>query len=334
MPHQVATSADWQNAAQLIADTSTADSLHDMGEVIIRGAHGLFQAELVILDQFDENAQQLAYQMYPPVTESIARLQPAFMALWHEHPYMADWVSVIGGGRVRFLSDRVAAREFRRTGLWNEVYIYLRGRNQLMLGGRIEPDRYWCLSLNRLGSDFGPRDREIARFLQPHIARLLQRQARRDRANRSVAALDHAKAAYLIVGVDGEVLEISDHANALLTRSGVDARSRIAALVARRPQTGVHSQPLENLQAVLLRPALAAPAFVMLGPPAGPLGAGANRLTQREADILLWLGEGKTNSDIAVILGVSPRTVEKHCERLFAKLGVENRLAAALLARR
>ncbi len=56
------------------------------------------------------------------------------------------------------------------------------------------------------------------------------------------------------------------------------------------------------------------------------------RLTPRENDVLLWLGKGKTNRDIADILGMSPRTVNKHLEHIFVKLGVETRSAAAVLA--
>ncbi|MBP0599415.1 response regulator transcription factor [Herbaspirillum sp. LeCh32-8] len=56
------------------------------------------------------------------------------------------------------------------------------------------------------------------------------------------------------------------------------------------------------------------------------------RLTPRESDVLLWLGKGKTNRDIADILGMSPRTVNKHLEHIFVKLGVETRSAAAVLA--
>ena len=55
------------------------------------------------------------------------------------------------------------------------------------------------------------------------------------------------------------------------------------------------------------------------------------RLTPRELDVLAWLAKGKTNRDIADILGMSPRTVNKHLEHIFVKLGVETRSAAAAL---
>jgi len=55
-------------------------------------------------------------------------------------------------------------------------------------------------------------------------------------------------------------------------------------------------------------------------------------LTAREAEVLYWVAQGKTNRDIAAILELSPRTVHKHLEHVFAKLGVETRTAAAALA--
>ena len=55
-------------------------------------------------------------------------------------------------------------------------------------------------------------------------------------------------------------------------------------------------------------------------------------LTPRVAEVLLWVAQGKTNSDIASILGVSESTVKKHVQEIFEKLGVETRSAAALRA--
>lgn len=55
-------------------------------------------------------------------------------------------------------------------------------------------------------------------------------------------------------------------------------------------------------------------------------------LTNREGEVLSWLSKGKTNRDIAQILGLSPRTIDKHLEQIYSKLGVENRTAAAAVA--
>jgi DNA-binding NarL/FixJ family response regulator len=58
----------------------------------------------------------------------------------------------------------------------------------------------------------------------------------------------------------------------------------------------------------------------------------AFKLTAREAEVLYWVTQGKTNRDIGDILGTSPRTVHKHLEHVFGKLGVETRTAAAAMA--
>ncbi|HSJ78794.1 MAG TPA: DNA-binding response regulator [Erythrobacter sp.] len=55
-------------------------------------------------------------------------------------------------------------------------------------------------------------------------------------------------------------------------------------------------------------------------------------LTRREAEVLLWVSYGKTNRTISEILGISPRTVNKHLEQVFRKLGVETRAAATAIA--
>jgi DNA-binding CsgD family transcriptional regulator len=59
--------------------------------------------------------------------------------------------------------------------------------------------------------------------------------------------------------------------------------------------------------------------------------ANVGDLTSREREILEWIGQGKSNVEIAVILGISTHTVKRHVERILSKLGVENRYAAALV---
>lgn len=55
-------------------------------------------------------------------------------------------------------------------------------------------------------------------------------------------------------------------------------------------------------------------------------------LTARESQVLLWISRGKSNREIGAILDISPRTVNKHLEQVFIKVGVENRAAAAARA--
>lgn len=57
------------------------------------------------------------------------------------------------------------------------------------------------------------------------------------------------------------------------------------------------------------------------------------QLTPREGDVMRWLSYGKTNTEIAALLAISPRTVHKHLEHIYVKLGVETRTAAVMRAR-
>ena len=59
---------------------------------------------------------------------------------------------------------------------------------------------------------------------------------------------------------------------------------------------------------------------------------GSPELTPREAEVLLWISQGKSNHDIGIILGAKTGTICKHVEHILSKLNVENRTCAAVVA--
>lgn len=65
--------------------------------------------------------------------------------------------------------------------------------------------------------------------------------------------------------------------------------------------------------------------------PSPPLPLRAYCLSAREIEVLSWVAHGKANVDVGYILGISPRTVQKHLENIYTKLGVETRTAAAAI---
>ncbi len=87
----------------------------------------------------------------------------------------------------------------------------------------------------------------------------------------------------------------------------------LAAITARLARSSQHRREL--------RPIFESPA------PLESLG-----LTPREAEVLFWVAQGKTNAEIGTILGAAAATVKKHLEHIFEKLGVENRAGASLCA--
>jgi DNA-binding CsgD family transcriptional regulator len=107
-------------------------------------------------------------------------------------------------------------------------------------------------------------------------------------------------------------------------RPASEAQALLIADGSRRLLASFHDQTGDDEWLVVLREENDASAVESL--------IAAFRLTQREAEVLYWVVQGKTSKDIGDILGSSPRTVNKHLEHVFEKLGVETRTAAANLA--
>ncbi|MFM0632071.1 response regulator [Paraburkholderia xenovorans] len=155
------------------------------------------------------------------------------------------------------------------------------------------------------------------------------------------AAMDAAGQAVVAVDPSGAVLWLTPLAQSWLHNS-LDAHGRLPAALC----SWLHDAPearafellaaSEHLIVSRLRRGAQGEELLLIQCKADSPGPAALmqafRLTPREADVLYWVALGKTNRDIADILGMSPRTVNKHLEHVFEKLGVETRTAAACVA--
>ncbi len=180
-------------------------------------------------------------------------------------------------------------------------------------------------------------------------ARIRVHLANARRAQSARIALDAAGRHLIAFAADGAVLWSTPQANRLLERSGMDAalqpemsRNFAAWYLA----DGGRGQPGDAF--TLTAPGAGGLQFSYLGMVGGDeylfrlsrmqaegqedILRQAFGLTQRESEVLLWIARGKSNRDIGDILGLSPRTVNKHLEQVYTKLGVENRASAAIKA--
>ncbi|WP_241301368.1 response regulator [Microbulbifer elongatus] len=159
-------------------------------------------------------------------------------------------------------------------------------------------------------------------------------------------ALDSTGQFLFTVDGSGQMQWATPQTYALLSSAGAlepqQQRKMGAALqvwLSRAPGAG-HKLKLEGLQSslavVFVERRDAQTCLLKLVDDGGPAGEEVLReklgLTRRESEVLFWIGNGKTNREIGEILDVSPRTVNKHLEGVFSKLGVENRTAAAGIA--
>ena len=167
----------------------------------------------------------------------------------------------------------------------------------------------------------------IAR-LQRELADELE--MRRDAEEQLRDSLDRA---LMVVSPEGRILFATRLAQTLLTRSFPavlpgDLPKELQALSSDRDSPSAEVAP--GLSARPLTGGLGEPLVIELQSNAslGPNALLTLGLTPREAEVLFWLSEGKTNAEIGLILSSARRTVEKHVEHILEKLQIENRAAA------
>ncbi len=172
------------------------------------------------------------------------------------------------------------------------------------------------------------RVEEVLARLQAHI-----RNARVARLARE--AVDVAGFGVVLIDTQGRIAWQSPQARELLGQAGTKlnfstllASTEVALTLADHPEISIRNLGQVGLGETML---LLAQNNQRNGDTARLQQAA---LTHRESEVLSWVAKGKTNRDIAEILGMSPRTVNKHLEHIFDKLGVETRSAAAAIGAR
>ncbi len=272
-----------------------------------------------------------------------------------EHPLISYRANTRGHSAVK-ISDLVSAGQFHRLGLYNEFFRRIGIEDQMVLSLPSPRPVVVGIALNRSRRNFSERDRQLLNLAYPHLLLAFgnaEAWTRLTDENRLIrGALEQSQGAVIVLTSANRVQTITSQARLLLAKyfPGCSPRDHLPELL----QRWVHWQraPLANSTAA---PPLREP--LVLGHKGERLivrsfssqsetvlllseSAAAEEnidglclgLTRREAEVLAWVTRGKANSDVSRILGISPRTVQKHLEHIFQKLGVENRTAAAAKA--
>lgn len=249
-------------------------------------------------------------------------------------------------GSVTSISEVVSAREYRRSELYNDVYRGQGVEDQITvnLAGNA-PGTWHCVAASRHRRGFSARDRERLATLRPHLITALRRASALARLRASEQRALHqldvlAPAAITLAAWFGfDPLQTGDVLPGGLA-DWLGAQRRPGLLAA----PGTPRQPFvqpgrdgRRLVVSLLDGTDGHGDLLVLGehrdavPDAGPL-RGALGLSARQAEVLLWIAQGKGNADIGQILGIRLPTVKMHVTRLFETLGCETRTAAARIA--
>jgi DNA-binding CsgD family transcriptional regulator len=277
-------------------------------------------------------------------------LREAFMRNFTEHPALAYYAQT-GDGRSYRISDFISSRKFHDLTLYNEYYRQSSVEYQMVTALRLAPNQMVGLALDRDCFDFSENEKLCLDLLRPHLVQ----------AYRNVCALDIMKQALeengsklMIVNRSSQIQVASDDVWQIIAkffniphfcgsipdmlnnwinfeRSRFIQESSVPSpsvplviskdcgkLIVRFLWGGKTAE--QDLLLFEEEPALALPL------------SDDSKLTRREAEILAWLSQGKTNAEIALALSISPRTVKKHLEHIYSKLQVHRRSAAVALS--
>jgi DNA-binding CsgD family transcriptional regulator len=230
------------------------------------------------------------------------------------------------------LSDIVSRRELYRTPTYKLVLEPFGIKDTLDLRIRIgSPRRIGKFGFDRIGRDFTARDRAVLDALNLHLVQLHHAAETRWRLRAALALHESTRAAVVLLDTDGRVEFASSAARELLERYFGNSRAQLPAPLAswlRKRRRGATTEPLR---------VDAGDRSLRVEPVDGALlleeQRRVPRLTAREREILDLVAEGRTNAEIAERLWVSPGTVRRHLENIYAKLGVHTRMAAVALFR-
>jgi DNA-binding CsgD family transcriptional regulator len=283
-------------------------------------------------------AKTLAILKPEPIT-LFEPLLGRFRELAHQNPLIARQMTATNFP-VHKISDFISRDAFHQLELYQEVYRPLGVEYQIAATIRLEPNRVTAFALSRRESDYTERDRLILEMLRPHLVvafnNLTLAADHKAWLDAATLALHELTSATLIVNPQGRILYytgsglewIGATSPGVLPANIVEWLNPPAANGSRPPlrwptvagEIQIRSVPTSSPERRLL--------LTRANPRRSAAVAG---LSQREREVAGWIHQGKSNAEIAGLLGISPRTVQKHVENMFTKLGVENRVAIATL---
>lgn len=277
--------------------------------------------------------------------------KPGLWKFKHQHPIMRLYEEGDHEG-VRMISDFLPAAELHKLELHSEVLNPMGIEDTLSFTLPSTRDLKVFYAVNS-PETFDERDRAIAGILQPHFVQAFSN-ALAFSVARSLAALSaHAFRAeshgLLLVDFSGRIIHASETASTHLSHFLPEEEARAmpfacneflpAELIRWLQGRGERRHVAFETEisagvSLMLRASIVDDTHWVIATNEQDVQllarhlSVAYQLSCRQGDVLLWLSRGKSNGDIACVLEISERTVAKHIEHLFEKLGVENRYAA------
>jgi DNA-binding CsgD family transcriptional regulator len=346
--------SDYQAILEFLREAETVDGDDPFPVPVIQGLANLIPCEQANFSEIDRvNRRIVSHTDTTGERFELDPTSPAEQTFWRivvQMPICAYQLRT-GCFEARTIFDFLSRRQLHQLE-WYTDYLHPDGIEDQMIAGIGTP----ALTRNFLfhrGQEFTERDRLVLDLLRPHLAHLDSSAMTRRRADAAVAALD-------AVGGDGrEIVALAPNgriefatagAHRLLAKyfDGPASSSAPEVLTAWLQHERTHlngdralakpGRPLTRERAgrhLVIRLARREhdPTLLLLEERELPADADALGLTPREHGVLALVEKGKSNAEIARELWITTRTVRKHLEHVYTKLGVNSRTAAAVRLR-
>jgi DNA-binding CsgD family transcriptional regulator len=331
MPHL--RERDWQAILGFLREADAVTGHQPFPVVLLDSLRRILRSDSAGYDELDRQEQVFFSHVHCPDLEAGFDDDWNFWAIVDDHPLCSYQRNSIDRSAVK-LSDFLTPRQLRASRLWEDWFAPWGVTDEIKIG--ISPSKRFARNFvfDRFGDTYNERDRELLNVLRPHLVALYDRTRERRLASALVEAVD-ASSTSAIVGYSGDhKLEYATAAAGPLMREYLveDVGALLPAPIVDWLEAQTHELPATR-QPLLVDGPRARLAVSLVG--SGTLllreesRAGTSPLTAREREILGLVSEGATNGEIAERLWITPGTVRKHLEHVYAKLGVRNRTAAA-----
>ncbi len=344
------TTRDAGKALELLAQLSAAATgTQAFAQASVRAMASLVGADLTTLSVCTFAGGRRRVTTFPEGALSLEDVE-CFDRHFFAHPLVCFHRQNQDGGTHR-LSDSLAPAAFQRTSLYADYYRRIGIEHVVAVPLHVDAAVLVSMVLNRSGRDFNARELALLDAARAPLATLYHHARMADHAAAIEASLraQISAGAWHEVEVDGagRIRRAGRQALRLLgvhssVGPGAMLPPDVVAWLRRlqdRPVAGavLHRDGVDGSLALRAIPLVAHGIWQLLiadAAPSPPVAAspGGVALTSRERDVLGWVRQGKSDLQVAAILGISVRTVQKHLERIYAKLGVESRLAAVMRA--
>lgn len=360
---------DFESVLDFVRDLYSHHGLEDFAERAMGSLRGIISAERIIYGNFDVERQSATLRMQPSVvTEQDGTVDGAMNGAlsglertFGTHPLFRYYLQTGDGGPQR-LSQIMTRSQFRHHCAGDDFVRQLGAKYQMGMFFAPGPATVTTVLLIRGRNDFSERERAVLGTLHPHLVQAFRNSASLSRYRQDldelVGMLEGPLSSVIVLAGNGRVKRWTEQAKNWINQycrtpfpSGENRlpecfaewyRGQLAT-VARNTPAAAPRDPLivekngRQLTVQLIPDHLRDEHLLLLNEKrrdSSWSSLAEHGLTPRESEVLAWVAKGKTNAEVGAILEMSARTVQKHLEHIYQKLGVETRTTATVRALR